>query len=43
MQNKNKKGRGRKNDKSTWSSFPSTPWKNLSVKQILDSAVKGKN
>ena len=29
--NKNKKGRERKSDKITWSHFPSTPWKNLSL------------
>ena len=29
--NKNKRGGGRKNDRITWSPFPSIPWKNLSV------------
>ena len=28
---KTTKGRERKSDKITWSPFPSTPWKNLSV------------
>ena len=33
----------RKSDKITWSLFPSIPWKNLSVFQTLDPAVRGKN
>ena len=38
-----KKGRERKSDKITWSIFPSTPWKNLSILQTLDPVVRGKN
>ena len=38
---KNKKGRERKVTKSLRAFFPSTPWKNLSVQQILDPAVRG--
>ena len=30
-QNQKKKGRERKSDRITWSHFPFTPWKNLSV------------
>ena len=39
---KTRKGE-RKSDKITWSLFPSIPWKNLSVFQTLDPAVRGKN
>ena len=38
-----KKEEREKSDKITWSPFPSTPWKNLSVWQTLEPAVKGKN
>ena len=41
--NKNKKWRERKSDRITWSFFPSTPWKNISIYKTLDSAVRGKN
>ena len=37
------KGEREKSDRITGSPFPSTPWKNLSVKQTLELAVKGKN
>ena len=51
IQNKNmrKEGGGgerereRISDRITWSPFPSTPWKNLSVLQTLDPMVRGKN
>ena len=32
-----------KSDRITWSSFPSTPWKNLSFDYTLESAVREKN
>ena len=32
-----------KSDRITWSSFPSTLWKNLSFDYTLELAVKGKN
>ena len=28
-------------DRITWSHFPYTPWKNLSVQQTLDPTVRG--
>ena len=39
----NKKEGEIKSDKITLSLFPSTSWKNLSVEQTFDLAVKGKN
>ena len=35
--------RERKSDRITLSPFPSTPWKNLSILQTLNLAVRGKN
>ena len=32
-----------KSDRITWSSFPFTPWKNLSFDYTLESIVRGKN
>ena len=35
--------RERESNRITWSLFPSTPWKNLSVLKTLDPAMRGKN
>ena len=40
---KTKTRRERRSDRITCSPFPSTPWKNLSFKQTLELAVRGKN
>ena len=32
-----------KSDRITWSIFPSTPWKNLSLEQTLEPVMRGKN
>ena len=43
MQKQKQEAEREKSDRITWSPFPSTPWKNLSVSQTLDPAVRGKN
>ena len=40
---KTRRGEREKSDRITWSLFPSTHWKNLSVSQTLDLAMWGKN
>ena len=33
----------KRSDRINWSHFPSTPWKNLSFEQTLESVVREKN
>ena len=40
---KQERERERRSDKITWSSIPSTPWKNLFVWRTLDPVVRGES